>query len=156
MPQMILPIFPAGSTRITNDLTFEKRDGRVTYFHGMMPVFSHDADDIKSFRMITAQFCINGNAKQVEITKAFGVPANSVKRAVKLYQEKGAGGFFAARKTRGAAVLIPSVLAEVQELLDEGLETKEIASRLDLKDDTLRKAILSGRLHRPQKKARPT
>ena len=52
--------------------------------------------------------------------------------------------------------MIPSVLAKVQELLDEGLETKEIASRLDLKDDTLRKAILSGRLHRAKKKALPT
>jgi len=53
---MVLPIFPEGSTHITSELTFEKRDGRVTYFHGLMPVFVHDEDDIRSFRMVTAQF----------------------------------------------------------------------------------------------------
>jgi hypothetical protein len=152
MPQMILPIFPKGTTHITTELTFEKRDGRVTYFHGLLPVFTHDAEDIKSFRMITAQFCINGSAKLVEIERAFGVPANSVKRAVKLYREKGPKGFFAPRKARGAAVLTPPVLAEAQEKLDEGMEPPEIADKLGIKRDTLRKAILHGRLHRPSKK----
>ena len=94
MPQLVLPIFPQGATHITAMLTFEKRDGWVTYFHGMMPVFRHTEDDLQSFRMITSQFCVTGNAKQVEITKAFGVSACSVKRAVKLYREKGPRGFF--------------------------------------------------------------
>jgi len=52
-----------------------------------MPVFVHDADDIASFRMITSQFCINGNAKQAEIIRAFGVTKISMKRAVKRYRE---------------------------------------------------------------------
>ena len=94
MPQLVLPIFPEGATQITPELTFEKRDGWVTYFHGLMPVFRHEEDDIQSFRMITSQFCGNGNATQAQITKAFGVPGISVKRAVKLYREKGPSGFF--------------------------------------------------------------
>lgn len=94
MPQLVLPIFPQGATQITPELTFEKRDGWVTYFHGLMPVFRHEEDDVQSFRMITSQFCANGNAKQAQITKAFGVPAISVKRSVKLYREKGPSGFF--------------------------------------------------------------
>ena len=100
MPQLVLPIFPEGATHITAELAFEKRDGWVTYFHGLMPVFRHEEDDIQSFRMITSQFCANGNVKEVQITKAFGVPASSVKRAVKLYREKGPSGFFAAPLTR--------------------------------------------------------
>jgi hypothetical protein len=56
--------------------------GGGTYFNGSMPVFSHDEDDIASFRMITAQFCANGNAKQAEIARAFGVPKISLERAV--------------------------------------------------------------------------
>ena len=94
MPQLVLPIFPEGATHITAELAFEKRDGWVTYFHGMMPVFRHKEDDVQSFRMITSQFCVNGNVKQVQITQAFGVPPSSVKRAVKLYREKGPSGFF--------------------------------------------------------------
>ena len=152
MPQMVLPIFPEGCTPITPVLTFAKKDGQVTYFYGLLPVFTHDEDDVRSFRMITSQFCVNGNAKQVEIIKAFGVPACSVKRAVKLYQEKGPSGFFMPRRPRGPAVLTPPVLAEAQEKLDEGLSPSEVADQLGLKRDTLRKAIRAGRLHQPKKK----
>jgi DNA-directed RNA polymerase specialized sigma24 family protein len=45
------------------------------------------------------------------------------------------------------------VLAEAQEKLDEGLSSSEVADPLDLKRDTLRKAIRAGRLHRPKKEA---
>ena len=61
MPQMQFPFFPEGVTHITPLLAFSKKNGRVTYFSADMPVFSHDADDIGSFRMITAQFCVNGH-----------------------------------------------------------------------------------------------
>lgn len=155
MPQMVLPIFPEGSTYVTPELTFQRKDGQVTYFHGLMPVFIHDEDDMRSFRMITAQFCVNGSAKQVDIIKAFGVPSISVKRAVQKYREKGPAGFFAPRRPRGPAVLTPPVLAKAQEKLDEGLNPLEVADQLDLKSDTLRKAILAGRLHRPAKKGGP-
>ncbi len=155
MPQLVLPIFPAGSTEITAVLSFEKRDGRVTYFHGALPVFMHAEDDVQSFRMITSQLCVNGSTKQVEICKAFGVTAISVKRSVKLYREAGPSGFFAPRRTRGPAVLTPGVLAEAQKKLDEGLSPVEVAEELDLKPDTLRKAIAAGRLHKPTKKGGP-
>ena len=52
MPQIQLPMFPEGVTHITSVLAFEKRDGRVTYFNGMMPVFSHDERDVQTFRMM--------------------------------------------------------------------------------------------------------
>lgn len=152
MPQMVLPIFPKGSTKITDELTFEERDGRVTYFHGMMPVFSHATDDIRSFRMITSQFCALGNAKQVEIAKTFRIPIITVKRGVKLFREKGTAGFFAPRPTRGPRVLTDEVIAEVQQKLDEGLHPSTVSDQLGLKRDTVRKAIASGRLHRPSKK----
>ena len=152
MPQIQLPIFPEGVTHITPLLAFSKRDGRVTYFNGSMPVFVHDEDDLASFRMITAQFCVNGNAKQVDICRAFGVSKISLKRAVKLYREAGPKGFYAPRTRRGPAVLTPAVLAEAQQLFDEGLETAEVADRLEVKRDTLSKAVRAGRVHKPVKK----
>ncbi len=152
MPQIQLPIFPAGVEHITPELAFEAKDGLVTYFTGHMPIFSHAEDDTQTFRMITAQFCVNGNAKQVEITRAFGVPSISVKRAVKLYRKKGAKGFYAEPGRRGAAVLTAPVLAAAQELLDEGLQTTEVAKQLKVKRDTLAKAIHTGRLHKAKKK----
>ncbi len=79
MAQMQLPIFPTGVTHITPMLVFSKQDGQVTYFNGSMPVFVHDEQDVASFHMITAQFCTNGNAKQMDIVRAFGVTKISVK-----------------------------------------------------------------------------
>lgn len=76
MPQRHLPFFPDGVEPITAELAFEKKAGQVTYFNGPMPVFIHDEQDIRTFRMITAQFCLNGNATQAEISRAFGVDAD--------------------------------------------------------------------------------
>ena len=137
MPQTQLPFFPEGVTRISDLLAFRVEDGRVTYFNGNMPVFIHDKDDIATFRMITAQFCVNGNASQAEVAKVFGIPKVTVKRAVKRYREEGPKGFYTLRNTRGAAVLTPGVMTEAQRLLDEGLETADVARRLELKPDTV-------------------
>ena len=76
----------------------------------------------------------------------------SVKRAVKCYREQGAEGFFIEPKRRGAAVLTEPVLVQAQALLDEGLAVLEVAERLEVKRDTLAKAIRAGRLHKPAKK----
>ena len=59
MPQLHLPMFPAGVTPITDELAFEKRDGKIAYFNGHMAVFSHAEDDVATFRMITSQFQIS-------------------------------------------------------------------------------------------------
>jgi transposase len=156
MPQMHLPFFPDGVEHITSELAFQKKDGQVTYFNGHMPVFIHAEDDIRTFRMITAQFCINGNVKQAEISRAFGITLISVKRAVKRYRERGVAAFYEEPKRRGPAVLRAQVLSEAQELLDEGLETSEVAEQLGVKRDTLAKAIRTGRLHKPAKKKTST
>lgn len=146
MPQLQLPIYPQGVTHITSELAFKEEDGVVTYFNGQMPVFVHDAADVATFRMITSQFCVNGNAKLVEISRAFGVAEISVKRAVKRYREQGPGGFYAERKKRGATVLKPAVVVEVQLELDKGFSTREVAKKFGIKYDTLKKAVSDGRV----------
>ncbi len=156
MPQMHLPFFPDGVEHITAELAFEKKAGQITYYNGHMPVFIHDAQDIATFRMITAQFCINGNAKQADISRAFGVTLISVKRAVKRYREQGVSGFYEEPKRRGPAVLTAAVLKEAQERLDEGLDTSQVAEQLGVKSNTLAKAIRAGRLHKPTKKKTST
>ncbi len=152
MPQVQLPIFAAGITPITSQLGYVKQDGRVTYFNGMMPVFAHDADDLKTFRMITSQFCVNGNCSQPDIVRAFGVPLTTVKRYCALYREKGVCGFYEERAVRGAGVLIPSVLENAQLLLDQDIAPSQVAGKLGIKPNTLIKAIRAGRLHERAKK----
>ena len=153
MPQLQFPFFPEGSTNITPVLAFTKQDGRITYFTGGLPVFSHDEQDLASFRMITAQFCENGHTRQAEIARAFGIPKITVKRAVKLYREAGVAGFYAQKKTRGPAVLTAKVLEQVQKLLDDGIAIAEIAEQLGLLRNTLAKAGRTGQIHIPVKKS---
>lgn len=154
MPQVQLPIFPHGATEINANLAVVREGDKLTYFYGHMPVFIHEVDDIKTFRMITSQYYINGSVTQAEICNAFGVPPISVKRSVKLYREKGAAGFYEEKRRRGPAVLTPPVIDKAQQLFDEGHELSEVAEKLGLKKDTLRKAVSSGRLHMVSKKKR--
>jgi hypothetical protein len=110
---------------------------------------------VKSFRLITSQFYLNGHVQQSDIVRVFGVSKDSVKRAVKLYQAQGPGGFWRTAKRRGASVLTVEVLARVQAALDAGQELSVIAREQQLNANTLNKAVHAGRLHRPlQKKAR--
>jgi transposase-like protein len=147
MPQLQLPIFPEGTNLINANLGFIKKDNTITYIYGNLPVFSHDVDDLKSFRMITSQLYVNGSATQAEICRAFGVSRISVKRSVKLYREKGVAGFYAPPRRRGPAVLTPEVLEKVQQHFDQGMSIPETARELSLKADTLRKAVQAGKLH---------
>lgn len=153
MPQMQLPIFPEGVTQINSNLGVIRKDDMITYIYGSLPVFTHHAEDKKTFKMFTSQLYVNGSAKQAEICRAFGISKISMKRWVKIYREKGAAAFFEEPKRRGPAVLTPPVVQEVQKLLDSGQSTPDIARTLGLKADTLRKAVLAGKLHQPEKKS---
>jgi DNA invertase Pin-like site-specific DNA recombinase len=155
MAQMVLPSFPSESTAINDVVSFCKRDGTVYYFHGSMPIFMHQEEDMRSFRMFTSQLVVNGNCSQAEIVRAFGISVISMKRYVKRYRTGGGpSSFFSPPKRRSARVLTPEVMAQAQDLLSAGVERSEVARRLALKPNTLGKALSAGRLSAPEKKAR--
>src|SRR5258708_39103319 len=116
MPQLQLPIFPQGLTSITEDLAFQREDGKVVYFHGMLPVFQHDEKDLKSFRLFSSQLIANGTVRQRDIARAFGVPLATVKRYMKVYREQGAAGFLRARRRPSASALPPAVKKQAEAL----------------------------------------
>lgn len=155
MAQIQLPVFPDGVTQLSTDLGVICRNGRVSYFYGTLPVFTHDATDVKSFRMFTSQLYLEGKIKQADLVRTFGVSAISVKRAVKLLEQAGPGGFWRRRPTRGPSVLTPAVLKQAQEQLDQGQLWPDVAAALGIKKDTLRKAVRAGRLHLGVKKTKP-
>jgi len=154
MAQLQLPVFPNGVTQLSSDLGVSCREGKVRYFYGTLPVFTHDAKDTKSFRMFLSQLYLEGKIKQAEAVRVFGISAISLKRAVKLYEESGPGGFWKARPARGPTVLTPEVLRQAQAQLDEEQPLAAVAARLQIKRDTLQKAVGAGRLVLPSKKKR--
>jgi DNA invertase Pin-like site-specific DNA recombinase len=80
----------------------------------------------------------------------------SIRNLRKVGREKGTKGFFTPRATRGAAVLVESVVAQVEELFAGGASVAEVATTLGLKRNTLEKAIRAGRIRAPVKKNSPT
>jgi transposase len=151
MPQQILPMLPAGSTEITDTLSVVNAEGRWTYFQGVLPVFTHAAEDHRTFQMFAGQLAANGHCKLVDIERAFGVSAISVKRMVKRYREGGCPAFFAKRRGRGASVLTDETLAALQALLDEGVEYREAAQHVGVKSETVRKGLQRGVLRAKKK-----
>lgn len=149
MPQLVLPIFPKDLSHINPSLGFCLRDGNVCYFYGsgFDPIFVHEEKDNKTFRMIVSQFYVTGKATQAQICRAFAIHPRTLKRSVKLYREKGPAGFYEPIiRRRGPAVLTDEVIANVENLLDQGGSTKEIAEKLEIKYDTLHKAIKAGKI----------
>jgi transposase-like protein len=155
MPQLQLPIFPAGATEINSRIAVRKERRTVWYIHGHVPVFHHDEEDVRSFRMFTSQMIDGGTVKPKEIVKTFGVPMITVKRYVRLYREQGAKGFYEAKpRHSSASVLKGEVIGQAQRLLDEGRSVPEVGQELGVLANTLHKAISAGRLRPSQKKAR--
>lgn len=151
MPQIQLPLFSPELTEINKRLSFQKREGKIYYFHYLTPLFSHEEEDLQSFRFFTSQLVINGSVKEIEISRAFGVPYITVKRSVKRLKEEGAVGFFKKRKGRTAHILTEEIMEKAQNLLNKENKPAEVARKLDLKANTIRKAIQSGRLKKKKK-----
>jgi hypothetical protein len=155
MPQVQLPLFPVGTTAITPELAFARRDGQVVYFNGHLPVFTHPAEDLASFRFFTTQLIVNGSATQGQIVKAFGVPLSTVKRYCRHYREHGARAFFKPAARRQGHRLTPERLVQAQAMLDEGQSVPAISAQLNILASTLHKAIDHGRLKQFKKKQLP-
>lgn len=105
--------------------------------------------------MFTAQLICQGQCKQSDIIRVFGVSSSSVKRSVKKYRTGGAAAFYAPRAVRtGGTVLNKQRTGKAQELLNLGYSRQQVAEQLGVKYDTLRKAINQGRLSEPDQQAR--
>jgi hypothetical protein len=142
-------------TEINSQIAVLKEAGTIYYVHGHLPVFQHAEKDVRGFRMFSSQMVVNGTVKPKDLVRAFGVPMISVKRSVKVFRERGAEGFFAAKpRHSSASVLKGEVLQRAQQLLDAGKSIPEVGRDLDVLLTTLHKAVNAGRL-REQKKTAP-
>lgn len=156
MPQVQLPLFPHGTTAITPELAFARRAEPVVYFNGPLPVFTHEAKDLASFRLFTTQRIVHGTASQGDIVKAFGVPITTVKRCCKRDRERGAAAFFQSPDRRAGHRLNAQRLAQAQGLLEQQFGVPEISRPLDILTSTLHQAIDAGRLKQIKKKHLPS
>lgn len=155
MPQVQLPIFPGGSVEINRDLACRTEGEQVIYYNGHLPVFTHAKNDLASFRLFTSQLIVQGSATQGHIAKAFGVPLVAIKRATKLYRQRGAAGFFVPKARREGSKLNREKLEQARALLVQGYPLAVVSEQTGVLTDTLRKAIGARRLPAVKKTKRP-
>jgi biotin operon repressor len=145
--QLILPAIPYGATQISALISVWRETHQWTYFLGTYPVYSHRADDQRMFRLVSSQLIDSGACCHKEIIETFGVSKSSVNRALKKLRTQGAEAFFKCREgRRGGSVLTRPILDQAQGLLDQGYSRRDLVDELEVKYDTLRKAINDGRL----------
>jgi transposase len=153
MPQLQLPIFPAGTKEINRELGVQCAEGKVVYLHGHLPVFQHDEKDLKSFRLFTSQMVANGVARGREVVEAFGVPMGTVKRYVSLFRTAGPAGFYQSKvRQRSETKLTEEIREKAQALLSAGCSVAEAARQTGALATTLHKAIRAQRLQFKKKK----
>ncbi len=152
MPQVQLPIFPAGSVEINRDLACRTEGQQVIYYNGHLPVFTHPKDDLASFRLFTSQLIVQGSATQGQVAKTFGVPLVAIKRGTKVYRQRGAAGFFVPKARREGSKLGIEKLEQARALLVQGHPLVVVSQQTGVLTDTLRKAIAAGRLPLSKKK----
>jgi hypothetical protein len=118
MAQLQLPVFPQGVTQLSTDLGVSCCDGRVSYFYGTLPVFTHGEKDVKSFRLFTSQLYLEGKVKQADLVKVFGVSAISLAGG-QAFEAAGREDFQRPVRT-GPLGAHAEVLKQAQEQLDQG------------------------------------
>jgi transposase len=152
MPQLQLPIFPAGTKEINQDIGVQCEEGKVVYLHGHLPVFQHDATDLKSFRLITSQMVVSGVVRAREVVEGFGVPLGTVKRYVGLFRAQGSAGFYQRKaRTRSETKLSAEVKERAQAALSAGRSVAAVARETGVLATTLHKALRAKRLDRKKK-----
>jgi transposase len=153
MPQLQLPLFPAGTKEINQDVGVQCEEGKVVYVHGHLPVFQHDAKDLSSFRLFTSQLVVSGAVRAREVVEAFGVPMGTVKRYVGLFRTDGAAGFYASKqRKRSETKLTAEIKESAQALLSAGNSVAEAARQTGVLATTLHKALRTERLQIKKKK----
>lgn len=153
MPQLQLPIFPAGTEEINSNVGVHCQDGKVVYVHGHLPVYQHKTSNLNEFRFYTSQLIDTGAVKTGEVAETFGIPESTVKRYLKVFRDEGPEGFFQQRpRHKSETKLTAEIKQQAQQLLAQGETVADVGRKLNVLPTTLHKAIRSKRLEVPVEK----
>ncbi len=75
MPQLLLPGFPDGASKIGASISVLKKEDRITYFVGGDNYFSHKVDDKAGLQLAITTLIANRHVRASEIEKScLGIP----------------------------------------------------------------------------------
>ena len=145
--QLRLPLFPGGTTLISDCLGVYEQDGFVQYIVNGIPVYALRKEDLKAFRYITSNFIHQGLCRKTEVERCFHVSEDSVQRAYRKFVEKGQAGFFGDDARKGTAHKITGECRiRIQNKLDKGQSVNSIAKQEGVRESAIRYGIKQGYL----------
>lgn len=148
-PQLLLPGFPVGASRVGSVVSILEKGGRTSYFVGNDLFHAHDTNDAASRRLILAMLVEQGHVRACELEAApLCIPHRTVMHWLKQLREEGIESFFRPARRAGARVMTPEVAARCEALFARGLSVPAVAARENLQESTLRKAIGRGAVFR--------
>jgi len=154
MLQQILPLIPPGATQVGKLLSIVRENEYTKYYMGVFQIGIHKTSDKATFKAKICELIFCGVCRNKDVLKSLAISSSSLKRWMRQYKEKGADSFHAASATRGGAVLTDALIIVAQDLLDDHHTRKQVADKLSVNYDVIRKAVADGRLVMPDENGR--
>ena len=120
------------------------RGEAITYFSNLQPFDCHAAEDVNARHLRMARFHVVSGVGQGELANAFGVSRSTVTRAVKLFRDEGADGFFKQRRRRARTVVDAPMAKRAQAMLAQGLSGRAAARQLGVSPSTFNENLRAG------------
>ena len=152
MLQHRMAFLPPAAEIISDHLAVARCEGSLTFFNASGPILSCRHDDEGSLRFAAAMLTEPsvGLATPSQLGKVVGRHRSRVHEYRKRYREGGAEALEVKRRgPRGASKLKGSRLARAQALLNDGTANYQVAARVGVSEQTIRKGLKEGRLVRP-------
>ena len=151
--QMQLPIFPSSTKLLSATWGVFEKDNIVFYLHNGSPVYSHDKNDLKTFRFITATLIENKSCTATDLHRIFLVGIRNFQRYAKQLRDGGVDVFFKPKDDRGKChKMTPEVIRKAQEYLDLGYSQKRTAKEINVNEASIRYHLKKGTLKKKELK----
>lgn len=149
-----IPFFPCDTEMVSEHLAVARADGRMTFFDASGPILvcsENDQGAVRFAAVVLTEPSL-GLATPTQFGRVIGRHRSRVHEYRKQYQEGGAEALTAKRRgPRGPSKLKGTGLARAQKFLNDGKAQSRVAELVGVSEGTIRSAIKSGRLVKPQR-----
>ena len=101
---LLLDLHPFDAVRVNRHLSVLAVQGQTFWFHCLLPIGTHPADDKRAWHRQLGQFAHLGIATPAQLARACGLSTRTVYRARKRWAAEGEAGFYRPRKPRPRAM----------------------------------------------------
>ena len=144
---MQLPIFPVSTKLLSPTWGVFEKDDYVFYLHNGSPVYSHNKNDLQTFRFVTASLINNKSCSASDLEREFSVNIRNFQRYAKTLKDKGPDAFFNPQDERGKChKMTPAIIIDAQKYLDLGYSQKRTAKEINVNEASIRYHIKKGNL----------